>query len=191
VGSSFRITFGIRLSLCGNSLAQCSKGHVALTTLLSESFKYKVSITSDTGSRRRSQSISTVHPLQQKAESLLNISKGLLKTYDKASQEIAAYEDTLQVGDDWEADCKRLEYLLGVGKQVAENRVRRMVLDQGEESKIDGLKNETRAKDEKHWAELADVDAGMDDGESWALVAGRMQKRVGRLVKGLPEDDDL
>ncbi|MCJ1246297.1 hypothetical protein MMC30_003503 [Trapelia coarctata] len=178
-------------SRSGDFLAQRTKGHVALTALLFKNLKYKVLTTTDAVSTRRPQSIPTVHPLQQKAESLLNISKELLKTYDKASQEIAAYGDTLQVGEDWEADCQRLQYLLGVGKQVAENRVRRMVLNQGEDLKMEGLKGETRVKDEKRWAELAEVGSGGDDGESWALVAGRIQKRVSRLVKGLPEGDEL
>ena len=146
---------------------------------------------SDALPTRRSQSISTVRQLQQKAESLLSISKDLLRTYDKASQEITAYEDPLQVGDDWEADCQRLQHLLGIGKQVAENRVRRMVLEQGEDSKIEGQKDNTRMKEEKRWAELAEVDRTEDDDESWAVVAGKIQKKVSRLVKGLPEDEHL
>ena len=162
-----------------------------MTALLSENLKHQVPITSDAASTRRTQPITAAHPLRQKVESLLNLSKELLKTFDKASQETAAYADTLQVGEDWEADCRRLQRLLGVGKQVAENRVQRMILDQRVDAKMDGLTDETREKDEKRWAELAEVEGREDDGESWALVARRMEKGVRRLVKDLPEDEDL
>jgi len=170
---------------------QRTKGYAALTALLSENLKHKVPPTSDTISTRRAQSITRAHPLQQKAESLLDLSRELLKTFDKASQEIAAYGDTLQVGEDWEADCQRLQHLLGVGKLVTENRVGRMILDQREDAKVDGPKDETRKKDEKRWTELAEVDGREDASESWALVARRMEKGLRRLVKDLPEDEDL
>lgn len=107
------------------------------------------------------------------------------------SQETAACGDTLQVGEDWELDCARLQHLLGVGKLVAENRARRMILDQRVDAKMNSPRDETREKDEKRWAELAEVDGRENDGESWAVIARRMEKGVRRLVKELPEDEDL
>ena len=135
--------------------------------------------------------MATVHPLQQEADSLINRSKELLKTYDKTSQEIAAYGDTLQVDEGWEADCQRLQHLLRVGKQVAENRVRRMLSNQGEDSRKNDPRVETLEKNEKRWAELAEGESRKDDGETWALVARRMEKGVRKLVKGLPEEEEM
>ena len=128
------------------------------------------------------------HPLQQKATSLLSLSKELLSSYDKLSQELMGYGEALQVGQNWEGDYQKLEHLLHVGKRVTENRLRAMLVEGQQGSRDDKERDEALRQDRKEWEELSGVSMRDDPRETWALAARNLEKGVRRLAKCLPEE---
>ncbi|MCJ1403977.1 hypothetical protein MMC11_007201 [Xylographa trunciseda] len=168
-----------------DSLTQRTKGQEAITSVLAASLAHHVSPTlGGPADETKALLLSTEspHPLQQKAISLLSLSKELLRAYDKVSEEMAGYEERLQVGQHWEGDYQKLQHLLGVGKQVTEDRVRAMLVEGHQDSGNDGAGDGVVEQDRRKWEDLSGVGKEDDRGDSWAVVARKMEKGVRRLM---------
>lgn len=131
----------------------------------------------------------TPHPLQQKASSLINLSKELLGAYDKVSQDLVTHELSLrQVGQDWEGDCQKLQHLLEVGKNTTGDKVRALTVEDGADlEECDAM---DKLRDRQTWTELAGVKREDDGRDSWAATVRKMERGVVRLAKCLTGEYD-
>ncbi|MCJ1381801.1 60S ribosomal protein L15 [Xylographa soralifera] len=166
------------------SLAQRTMAQEALTSVLAASLAHHVSpsLEAVADTKALPQVQGSPHPLQQKCISLLGLSRELLGSYDTVLHDMAGYEETLQVGQHWEGDYQKLQYLLHVGKQVTENRVRAMLIDGYHDSGQEGIRDGALEQDHKKWEDLSGVGKKDDCGETWAVAARKMEKGVRRLM---------
>ncbi|MCJ1280757.1 hypothetical protein MMC26_000074 [Xylographa opegraphella] len=172
------------------SLERRTKAHEALTSILTASLAHHVSpsLKAVPGAGPLPQTQSSPHPLQQKCISLLALSKGLLRSYDTVSRDLARYEASLQVGQHWEGDYQKLQHLLQVGKQVTAERVRAMLVDGDRGPGEAGVGDGAVERDRKKWEDLSGVPGDGGAGETWAVVARKVERGVRRLARCLPDE---
>jgi hypothetical protein len=128
--------------------------------------------------------------LRGRSEQVMGMTRGLLQAYESVQGVVGGYESRLEVGKEWEGDCKSVQRLLETGKTVAENKVKRLLMEREELRRI-GEEEEGVVGDKAIWEKVVGVEGReeeKEEKESWGIFAGRMERGFGRLVRGLSED---
>jgi hypothetical protein len=127
-----------------------------------------------------------VEPIMEKAKSLLRASKGLLATYDRINRDLGASRESLQWTASIPQGVGRMQRLLLAGRKLTEERVDRLLLDQRNDAREPG---ESTEEDRTVWGVARGTGAEEGAVDTWAGRARRVERGVGKMVKGMPEEE--
>ena len=127
-----------------------------------------------------------VEPIMEKAKTLLRASKGLLATYDRINRDSDISRESLQWAASIPQGVDKMQRLLLAGRRLTEDRVDKLLLDQRNDAR------ETGEITEEHrtvWGLTKDADVEEGAEVTWAVRAERIERGVGKMVKGMPEEE--
>ena len=127
--------------------------------------------------------------LSDRAEDLFSLCKDLLSRYDLTSIELATDDAQLHFEGDWDADCRKLQNLLDIGRQATEAQIQGLLSSEESVTKDNAEISTTEVdKNTMAWREATAPDQEKGSGEGWGIVAKKTERGVGRLIKVVSEE---